>query len=124
MNCFSHQNAPSIGICKACQKAVCVECVIDTGRGLACSAECDEEVKALNQIIDKSKRIYSIGSSSKLPPTGVLMFLFFGLIFTSVGIYQYLDRERLDFVSLSMGLGFIAFSVFSYYRNKNLNLNC
>lgn len=124
MNCFTHQNNVAIGLCKACQKAVCTDCAIDTGRGLACSLECQSEVKALNQIVDKSKRIYSIGSSSKVPPTGVLMFLFFGAIFTSVGIYQYIESGRFDFVSVTMGLGFVGFSAFSYIRNKHLNLNC
>ena len=124
MNCFSHQNEPAIGICKACQKAVCVSCAIDTGRGLACSAECENEVKALNMIVDKSKQIYSIGTSSRLPPTGVLMFMFFGFIFTSVGLYQYIESGRPDFIALTMGLGFIVFSLFSYIRNRKLNLNC
>lgn len=124
MNCFNHQTESAIGICKACKKAVCASCAIDTGRGLACSQECENEVKALNMIVDKSKRIYSIGTSSKIPPTGVLMFLFFGAIFTSVGIYQYIEKGRFDFFALAMGLGFIAFSLFSYIRNRNLNLNC
>ena len=52
------------------------------------------------------------------------MFLFFGSIFTSVGVYQYIERDRFDFVSIAMGLGFIAFSAFTYIRNRNLNLNC
>lgn len=124
MNCFAHQSDPAVGICKACQKAVCASCAIDTGRGLACSVECENEVKALNLIVDKSKRIYSIGTSSRIPPTGVLMFLFFGAVFTSVGIYNYIMKERFDFLSIAMGLGFIVFSLLSYIRNRNVNLNC
>jgi hypothetical protein len=124
MNCFSHQTIPAIGICKACHKAVCAECVIDTGRGLACSADCEKEINDLNIIMDKSKRIYNVGTSSKLPSIAVLMFLFFGLIFLSVGIYEYIQMGRIDFVSLAMGLGFIVFSVLSYIRYRNLNLNC
>lgn len=124
MNCFSHKNMVAVGICKACQKAVCEGCAIDTGRGLACSVDCQEEVKALSMIVDKSKRIYSIGTKSRLPPTGVIMYLFFGLIFAGSGIYQYISRERFDFVGLSLGVGFIVFSIFAYVRNRNLNLNC
>lgn len=126
MNCFIDQNEPAIGICKACQKAMCASCAIDTGRGLACSVECENEVNALNMIVDKSKRIYSIGTSSRIPPTGVIMFFFFfffGALFSSVGIYQYIERGRFNFVSFAMGIGFIAFSLFSYIRNRNLNLN-
>jgi hypothetical protein len=54
MKCFQHNENDSIGICKACQKALCASCVIDTGRGLACSQECANEVNDMNAIIDKS----------------------------------------------------------------------
>jgi len=123
MNCYSHRDQQSIGICKACQKAVCSECVVDTGRGLACSTECASEVNDLNAIVDKSKRIYSIGSSSNLPPTGIIMFFFFGLVFFGFGVYQSMNRDRIDYFAIIMGLGFLLMALISYVRNKKVNLN-
>ncbi len=77
MQCYQHNENVSVGLCKACQKAVCSVCATDTGRGLACSEPCSREVGVLNEIIDRSKQIYGIGSRSKLPPTGILFYLFF-----------------------------------------------
>ena len=124
MNCFSHQDSPAIGICKACQKAVCASCTIDTGRGLACSDDCREEVLALNLMTDRGKRIYGIGQSSRLPPTGVLLFAFFGLIFSADSLYRYLSQGSFNLISISMDIGFLAFAAVSYMRTRNLNLNC
>lgn len=86
MNCYQHHDQAAIGICKACNKAVCPTCAVDTGRGLACCDVCAQEVEDQNQIIDKSKQIYGIGSTSKLPPSGILVYLFFGLVFTGFGV--------------------------------------
>ena len=124
MKCYTHQDTDSIGICKACQKAVCSTCVIDTGRGIACSKECETEVHDQNAIIDKSKRIYSIGSSSKLPPTGIIMYFMFSLLFISWGIYNSVIRDRIDYFTILMGVGFFAVTIMAYIRNKKLNLNC
>lgn len=124
MNCYTHHDNGSVGICKACQKAVCHECAIDTGRGLACSDECAKEVADINTIIDKSKLVYSIGTNSKLPSSNVIMFLFFGLLFTGISTYQYFSRERVDFIAISMAIGFLAIGVFSHIRTRKINFNC
>lgn len=124
MKCYQHQDTDSIGICKACQKAVCQSCVIDTGRGLACSPECEAEVHDMNAIIDKSKRIYSIGSSSKLPPTGIIMYFMFSLLFIAWGTYNTLHWTRPDYFTLLMGAAFLLITVMAYFRNRKLNINC
>ena len=124
MNCFTHREQMSVGICKACQKAVCASCVIDTGRGLACSASCVDEVHDLNALIDRSKLIYSIGSSNKLPSSGVIMYMFFGLVFFGFGVYNLMINDYADYFSIVMGLGFIGLSVFVHIRTRKLKLNC
>lgn len=124
MHCFKHIEADAVGICKACNKAVCSSCAIDTGRGLACSEVCVKEVKEINEIVDRSKQIYSISSSSRLPPTGIIMFAFFGVMFTAWGIYNSTIRDRVDYFTIVMGLGFIAVTFIAYIRNKKLRMNC
>ena len=124
MKCFTHNESESIGICKACQKAVCAKCAIDTGRGLACSQDCVNEVSDLNAIVDKSKRIYSIGSESKLLPTNILMYFLFSILFFSWGVYNSFNWERIDFFTMIMGIGFFIIGLIAYNKNKKLNLNC
>ena len=47
MNCFNHPGVPAVGICKACQKGLCMECAVDLGHGIACKNH-REEVERLN----------------------------------------------------------------------------
>lgn len=124
MHCYKHTETEAIGICKACNKAVCPECAIDTGRGIACSEACVNEIKELNEIVDRSKYVYSIGTSSKLPPTGIIMFAFFGAMFLAWGIYNSVARDRLDIFTILMGAGFIGITILGYIRNKKVRINC
>lgn len=124
MNCYQHHDQVAIGVCKACNKAVCPTCAVDTGRGLACCDVCAQEVADQNQIIDKSKQIYGIGSTSKLPPSGILVYLFFGLVFTGFGVYPWVMYGEPEWFSLIMGGGFFAVGILVYYRTRSLRLNC
>lgn len=123
MKCFNH-GADSVGICKSCQKAVCETCAIDTGRGLACSNECVEEVNVINAIMDKSKQIYGMNNDSKLPPTGILIYLFFAFAFIGFGVFQSISKGRPDYFLFIMGAGFLIVGGLAWYRNRKLNLNC
>lgn len=124
MHCYQHQENESVGICKACQKAVCTVCASDTGRGLACSEECAAEVNALNQIVDRSKQIYGIGSKSNLPATGILFYLFFAIAFSGFGLYPLTQERNIDWFPLVMGIGFFLFGTMSYIRTRKLQINC
>lgn len=124
MQCYRHNENVSVGLCKACQKAVCSVCATDTGRGLACSEPCSGEVGVLNEIIDRSKQIYGIGSRSKLPPTGILFYLFFALVSLGVGLYPLTYGKPVEWFLVLMGSGFLVFGTMSYVRTRKLRLNC
>ncbi len=124
MKCFQHKNEEASGICKACCKAICVECAIDTGRGLACSDKCSVEIGEQNQIVDKSKRIYSIGSKPPLLPTGLIMYFFFGLTFGGFGIYASVQGGKPEWFLLVMGAGFLLVGCLGWFKNRKLNINC
>ena len=58
MKCFNHRTTDAIGTCKNCTKGICPECCVDTGNGIACKGPCESEVKAINDIINRSKTVY------------------------------------------------------------------
>ncbi len=124
MRCYQHQDHEAVGICKACQKAVCQTYARDTGRGLACSDECVNEVSATNQIIDRSKQIYSIGTKTRLPATGILFYLFFALVFSGFGLFPLTEHRNIEWFPLTMGIGFFLFGIIGYVRTRALHLNC
>ena len=55
MNCFNHPGVPAVGICKSCQKGLCMECAVDLGHGIACKNH-REDVEMLITIQADSKR--------------------------------------------------------------------
>lgn len=123
MKCYTHQ-VDSVGICKSCNKAVCCDCAIDTGRGLACSAACIKEVNDINIIMDQSKQMYGLNSDSKMLPTGIIMCFFFAFAFIGFGIYKVLANGSTNYFTFVMGLGFLFVAILAWHRNKKLNLHC
>ena len=55
MKCFNHQGVDAVAICKNCNKALCHNCAADVGNGVACIGPCEEEVKALNELIRRNR---------------------------------------------------------------------
>ncbi|MBK8187855.1 MAG: hypothetical protein IPK77_11785 [Cellvibrio sp.] len=124
MNCFEHKENSAVGICKACNKAVCSTCAKDTGNGLACSEKCEIEVSHLNQIVAKSKLIYNIGTNNTSIPSGILIHVFFSILFLGWSAYEYFATSRVNEFVLFMGLGFALMAIIMYRKLKKLNLNC
>ncbi len=123
MKCFTHQ-IESVGICKSCNKAVCSDCAIDTGRGLACCETCVSEVIDINTIMDKSKQIYGMNSNSATIPTGIIMYLFFATAFIGFGSYQVIAKGSSNYFTVVMGLGFLLIGGIAWYRNRKINISC
>ncbi|MEH6567293.1 MAG: hypothetical protein V7756_18355 [Halopseudomonas sp.] len=124
MKCFNHHADDAVGICKICNKALCPSCTTDTGYGLACSASCAAEASNLDEIMRKNKLLLGIGSKRKSIPTGLLMFFFFGIMFSGFGLYMTLAQGRQDYFLLVMGLGFLAIGGLGWWRNRKINLSC
>lgn len=124
MKCYQHEEREPVGTCKHCHKAVCKDCAIDTGYGLACSESCVDEIKVLREMMGKNAQIYGIGSISRMPPTGVIMYGLFGVVFTAWGIYNSINRDKIDIFTLILGIGFLFIGVYTFFRVRKLNLNC
>lgn len=58
MNCFYHFEIAAVGICKNCQKGLCVECAVDLENGLDCKNKCEDEVADVVSLIQKNKKAY------------------------------------------------------------------
>lgn len=123
MNCFEHQNEVAIGICKHCTKAVCSECAIDTGEGLACSELCVEEVKAYNSMMGRAKHLYGMGPDGQKLPVTIIMFILFGIIIGGTGVYRSITYTEVDYISLLMGATFLLVAFLFYKRNKKVGIS-
>jgi hypothetical protein len=80
MNCFYHPDKPAIGLCKYCQRGLCIDVI-------ACKHRHEDEVRQLGQLaarnLFQSKRI----SSSYM--RNAIFYSLVGALFTGFGIMQY-----------------------------------
>jgi hypothetical protein len=109
MNCYTHNDAPAIGICKHCNKGICLSCCADTGAGLACRASCVEEVEGLNRLIHRNKQTTAFQRRN-----AYLFPAFFGLSGLLFFIFGITSEGRAGFAAV-MGVGFMLFAVVYAY---------
>lgn len=57
MKCFYHHGLDAVGSCKACSKGLCPACAVDVGDGLACEHRCEDQVRAINGLMNRSIRL-------------------------------------------------------------------
>jgi len=125
MNCFKHSPAPAVGLCKTCFKAVCPECAVDVGNGLACKGACEAKVLELNEMWDRSAKIYGIGAyKSRMPSTGVLLWLLLSLVMWGTAAVSYFLKDEIDTASIVTAVIFTIALGLVYWSSRRTGLKC
>jgi hypothetical protein len=125
MHCYRHNPAPAVGVCKTCFKALCPDCAVDVGNGLACRGECEQKVNELNEMWEKSARIYGVGShKSRIPSTGVLLWGLMSFVMWTLFAYAYFRRGEFDMSSLMMALFFTIALGLAIYSTRRTGIKC
>ena len=125
MNCFRHPEVIAVGNCKACSKGLCVACAIDIGTGLACRDTCETEVRELNEMTERSKKIYGIGRyKSRIPSSGVLIWSLFSVGMWAATGAVYFTRGKVEWTSLTMAVIFTIVLGIALYSSRRTGLNC
>lgn len=88
MECFAHENASAVGICKSCGKGVCRACALPVERGLACSPGCQPIAAELAQVQAASVRNLRVLSAARVVQPMV------AVLFLGLGILLFLDGSR------------------------------
>lgn len=129
MNCYTHNENPAIGICKACGRGVCMSCpnVSATATDLSCSDACAERVKAYDEINEKAELLYGIGrhknNQPKIPTMTAIMFIF-SLLMLAMALV--ISDNFLDLAALPLyisAIGFFLVGIFSWYRYRKKGIN-
>ena len=118
MKCFNHEDRDAVGQCKHCYKALCKECIADTGVGLACKSEHEKEVEFLHSLIDNNKQAYSGASKSILMSN--IFYLLMGILFIGYSYFFSGSEFLLWFGFLCIGY-WVALAVYNFVHLKKLN---
>ena len=119
MKCFYHPQIDAVGICKNCNKGLCINCGVDVGDGLACKGNCEFKVKVLNEIINKSKSVYI--NTSEAYFQNATLYTLLGIVFLFWSIIE--KVIILKYFLLSMGLIFIIGGIWDSRLAKKFKRN-
>jgi len=100
MNCFNHRDKPAIGLCKACAKALCEDCVAELNNGLACKNACEDRVNMINRMLDSNSQVMG-AARSQVKTSGVIsLVLGVGCCIFAIWSYQEMDSFLPYFLGL------------------------
>lgn len=125
MECFKHQSIDAVGVCKACQKGVCRECVTEVPFAIVCSASCANHAAETQEMHVRGLKIYGIGEyQSKMPSTGVLVWLLLSLAMWVSFIYTYIGRSYVHVGSLTIAVIFTLILFVVWLGARRTGINC
>ena len=124
MQCFTHQDAPAVAVCKACGRAVCRACARDLGFAVACSERCQAEATESQEMTTRAKRIYGLAGAKKQLPLAPLMWGLLALPFLYLIVTTYLRSGAIEWFAAIFVVICIVIAIVSYRRTKALQLNC
>jgi hypothetical protein len=113
MKCFNHHADDAVAICKNCNKALCQVCVADVGNGVACVGQCEEEVRALNELIRRNRTAAQRTGYAYQRNAIVCALLALIFVYLSVDAYQS-GRSPLLVVTAGSAIIFFMAAFFNY----------
>jgi hypothetical protein len=113
MRCYYHRDQEAVGVCKSCGRGLCAECAADIGKGLACRSRCEEDARAIVQVVNRSIRLGAksealLHANQRSRLGAALLYLVLGGVFLVGG---WMDRERFT-ILIVIGGCMIAFGLF------------
>ena len=116
MNCFNHNDRQAIGLCKSCNKALCTDCCVDLGIGLACHGKCEEQVRSVDAVIsgnvedqkhaDKYVRPFLARVAANFLSFAMVLIIF-AVLFPSETFFRYFGGGALAIGVLIYGVNYI-----------------
>lgn len=118
MKCFNHSKTDAIGICKSCNKGICLKCCAELIDGLACKNSCEDKVNLINAMLNRNEKI--ITTSNKQIKYAGYAEISFGILFFSAGIIFIIAKQwAVGTFLMTLGLVFIISSIFKIRKKSH-----
>jgi hypothetical protein len=114
MKCYRHHESEAVGTCKHCFKGVCTECAKDSGIGIVCSPQCEEELKSVKAMLDRSKQTFPL--IAKTHARNAILLALFGVVFIGFGLIEGRESGLFGFLLAAgsvMAVGAVLFFLMS-----------
>ncbi|HUM04865.1 MAG TPA: hypothetical protein VLT90_05350 [Terriglobales bacterium] len=116
MKCFNHPDVEAVGTCKQCSKGLCSACAKDTGAGLVCSSACEEDLKIVRAMLERSRKIYPL--AAKTHSRNAIWLTALALVFIVFGVIS--ERGFLSRYLIAFGVVVLLGAVFSAFNSRRL----
>ena len=116
MVCYYHPDRPAVGLCKYCQRGLCSDCAASAGDSLACKGLHEEQVRAMEVLLQKN-----VLQSKRLGSDYIRNTIFYGLVatlFTLFGLSQLRWLGLQAIVYLLIGLALLYAAIANYLESR------
>lgn len=95
MKCYSHSEADARGICKACGRGICRDCIAEVDDSLACKNRCEDRVKSITQVLSRKSLAFSANARTFVPKLLYIISIAFFLPTVFLGFQWYTSNVGL-----------------------------
>ena len=117
MNCYYHPNQPAVGLCKHCQRGLCLDCAADVDGSLACKDRHEEQVRALDTLTTRNLlQAERVGSVYR---RNAVFYSLVGLLFSGFGLTQIRWLGWQGIFLAAIGLFLLYAAAANYLESRN-----
>jgi len=106
MKCYNHPEREAVAVCRACGKAVCQECGLETGNGIACRQSCAGILAEKTE--HYSRQVAHLKNLKRLNFLGSLFSIGMGLLFI---YFSFMGYGVVYDLILLLGAGFTVYGM-------------
>jgi hypothetical protein len=117
MKCFIHHSSDAVAVCKNCGKALCPDCSSDVGNGIACRNACEDQVRALNELIQRNRGASQRTGAAYYRNAVLFTLLGLALVYFGVDALQ-TNRPPVAFMTIGTALIFFLAAFFNYSTGR------
>ena len=112
MKCYNHPEREAVAVCRACGKAVCKECGLETGNGIACRQSCTDILAEKTEYY--SRQAAHLKNLKRLNFLGSLFSIGMGLLFI---YFSFMGYGVVYDLILQIGAGFTVYGMVAQLVN-------
>jgi len=114
--CYYHPDRSAVGLCKYCQRGLCADCAARAGDSLACNGLHEEQVQAMEALMQKN-----ILQSKRVGSDYVRNTIFYGVVgvlFSAFGFSQLRFLGLQALIYLMIGLALLWAALANYLESR------
>ncbi len=116
MNCYYHPSQPAVGLCKHCQRGLCIACAADVDGSLACKERHEEQVGDLDMLTQRN--LLQAGRVGSVYSRNAIFYFLVGILFAGFGLLQVRWLGWQGVFLLAIGVFLLYASIANYLESR------